>query len=674
VPPTPRRLVVRNTGAALALVGLAALAVALGGCRRANEGEPAAFVGSATCQGCHATETTAWRSSQHALAMQDARPSTVLGRFDSTRFAAGGIASVFFRRGDAYFVNTVGGDGQPHEYQIRNTFGVYPLQQYLVELPGGFVQTLFTAWDARPATQGGQRWFSLGPVAIAEHSDEFHWTGRQYNWNYMCADCHSTAVRKGYDAGADQFRTTMAEIDVACEACHGPGSNHAKWARYPSWLRRFRWSSNGLPNQLTERHGARWSIDSTTGNARRSTPRTSDREIETCAQCHARRSHIADGYVAGRPFFDYYTPLLLMPELYFADGQQRDEVYTYGSFLQSRMYGAGVTCSDCHEPHAAKLRRPGNGVCGQCHRAAKYDTTAHHFHPAASAGARCVSCHMPDTTYMQIDPRHDHSIRIPRPDLSVDYGVPNACNRCHADRDARWASAQIRAHYPNPKPGYEHFAGSFAADERGDVRAVDSLTAIAGDSTQPAVVRASAIARLGTHAGSVTASALEAWSRDRSALVRLGVLQALETLAPEQRMPIAVPLLSDATRSVRQGAAWVLAPVSKSLTAPDQRAAFTRASAEFIDSQRYNADRTPNRIALGVFYAQLGQLDSATAELRAATRLSPRQAQAYLALAEVLRAQGRTPDAIAELERGSALLPGDAQIGALLRALRGGGR
>jgi len=602
------------------------------------------------------------------MAMQTAGPSTVLGRFDSTRFFDAGVASTFVRRGDKYFVNTVGADGKPHDYEIRYTFGVSPLQQYLVELNGGFVQPLFTAWDARPASQGGQRWFSLSPGTVAEHAEEFHWSGRAYNWNYMCADCHSTAVRKGYDASADRFRTTMSEINVSCESCHGPGSRHAKWARYPSIIRRF-WSGNGLSNQLTERHGASWSIDSATGNARRSTARTSDREIETCAQCHARRSHIADGYAAGRPLFDHYTPLLLMPELYFADGQQKDEVYTYGSFLQSKMYSAGVTCSDRHEPHSAKLRRPGNAVCGQCHRAAKYDTTAHHFHPANSVGARCVSCHLPDTTYMQIDPRHDHSIRIPRPDRSVTLGVPNACNRCHTDRDARWAAAHVRAHYPSPNPGFQRFAESFAADDRRDAQAGDSLVGIASDATQPAIVRGSAIARLGALGASVPPRFLEAWVRDSSILVRLGALQALELLPPEQRPPFAVPLLNDATRSVRQGAAWLLAPGSKSFTTPDQRAAFSRAAGEFIDSQRYNADRAPNRIVLGVFYAQLGQLDSAATELRAATILEPKQPQPYLALAEVLRTQGRNADAVAELERAASILPKDPQIAAMLRSI-----
>src|SRR5262249_43419870 len=143
-----------------------------------------------------------------------------------------------------------------------------------------------------------------------------------------------------------------------------------------------------------------------------------------------------------------------------------DEVYNYASFLQSKMYSKGVTCSDCHDPHTQKLRAPANGVCAQCHRPATYDTSAHHFHRAGSPGAQCAACHMPDTMYMQIDARRDHSIRIPRPDLSVTLGVPNACNRCHTNQNAQWAAAAIRRWYPNPNPGFQRFANAFAADDR----------------------------------------------------------------------------------------------------------------------------------------------------------------------------------------------------------------
>ena len=651
----------RITAAALALiVGVVGALVLFG---RTHESQaPAVFVGSARCATCHRSQFAGWRTSQHAVAMQPATPATVLGRFDSTRFDAGGVTSTFLRRGDTSVVNTEGADGRHHDYAIRYTFGVYPLQQYLVDFPGGRVQALTIAWDARPAARGGQRWFTLYPGVIVAHTDPFHWTGQQNNWNFMCADCHSTGVRKGYDAATGEFRTTRAEMNVACEACHGPGSRHTRWGSYPRIVRRLVWHDDGLPAQLTERSGTQWVRDSSAPTAHRSAPRSTDREIETCAQCHASRAHIAEGYTAGVALLDYYIPSLLLPDLYFPDGQQRDEVYDYGSFLQSRMYHAGVTCADCHEPHDQRLRAPGNAVCTQCHRSSVFDTSAHHFHPAASAGAQCISCHMPDTAYMEIDPRHDHSIRIPRPDLSVALGLPNACNRCHTSREARWADSAMRSWYGRRSAGFQRFAGAFAADERGQVGAADSLATVFGDSGQPVIVRASALARLARYPGQVAFGAARTGADDRNALVRLAALQVLEAFPPRERVTTAVPLLGDARRAVRQGAAWVLAPLADSLRTPLQKRAFAAAAAEFIESQRYNADRAGNRLSLAAFYAQRGKLDSATTEYRAALRLAPQLREARLGLAVVLNALGRTADAMRTLDSARAQYPRDRDV------------
>lgn len=610
----------------LAAVAMWAVGIVLA--TRHTAAAPPHFVGAATCARCHSAEYSAWKGSQHSLAMQDATPSAVLGDFNNQRFTNANVTFTFSRRGDTSIVNTIGTDGALHDYAVRYTFGVWPLQQYLVALPNGRVQALLVAWDARPASQGGQRWFSLTPGSEASHTDPFHWTGRQWNWNYMCADCHSTAVRKQYDAQKDAFHTSFAEINVSCEACHGPGSSHAAWARYPGVIRNLLWRVDPLPRKMTERRGATWSIDSATGNAHRSAPRTTDHEIETCAQCHARRNHIADGYTAGVRFTDYYTPLPIIHPLYYPDGQQHDEVYTYASFLQSKMYGFGVTCSDCHDPHTGKTRKPGNAVCLQCHRAAKYDTPAHHFHQANTPGAQCVSCHMPDTTYMGIDRRHDHSLRIPRPDLSVALGVPNACNRCHMDKNARWAAAQVRAWYPHPNPGFQRFTFSFAADDRGDPTAVESLGAIANDPSEPWMVRASALARLGRYPSAIALQASEKWSRDPNPVVRLYALQILETAPGPDRIVIAGPLLRDPLRGVRQEAAWLVAPVADSLPSGDKQA-FTTAAAEYIDSQRYNADRPQSRLSLATFYAELGQLDSAAAEFRGAAKLDSAEAARF---------------------------------------------
>jgi hypothetical protein len=623
-----------------------AASFAVPACRPRGRDQPLAFVGSEKCASCHRREYDAWRTSQHSRAMQTATPANVLGRFDGTKLENGGVSYTFLRRGDTSVVRTIGSAGTPGDFAIRYTFGVYPLQQYLVELRGGHVQALLAAWDARPASQGGQRWFSLAPNTEASHAERFHWTGSQYNWNYMCADCHSTAVRKQYEPATDSFHTTFSEINVACEACHGPGSRHVSWARYPSLLRGMFWRDDGLASQLTERRGITWSIDSASGNAHRSAPRTTEREIQTCTQCHARRNHIADGYTAGAPLLDYYVPLPLLAGMYYPDGQQLDEDYTVASFQQSKMYSMGVTCADCHDPHTGKPRRPGNQVCLQCHRAAKYDTAAHHHHAAGSAGAQCVSCHLPDTTYMQIDPRHDHSIRIPRPDLSVALGVPNACNRCHTEHDARWASGLVKYWFPTPNPGFQRFTWAFAADDRNDPGAADSLGVIANDATEPWIVRASALARLAARPGATALQAAQRWSADTNPVIRFYALSELEGMGAEQRLSLATPLLRDRRRAIRQEAAWLLAPLAGSLDSATHRA-FDAAAAEFVASQRYNADRAPSRLRLVAFYAQLGRLDSAATEFKAAARLDSVAAAQY---AEALStAAASSPEATALL-------------------------
>ena len=193
--------------------------------------EAPGYVTRAVCAECHEAQVEAWTGSHHDLAMQEASPATVLGEFDGARVRHFGVTSKFFRRGGEFYVRTEGPDGEPHDYRIAYTFGVAPLQQYLIAFPGGRYQALGLAWDTRPAGAGGQRWFHLTPDEKIPPGDSLHWTGRLQNWNSQCADCHSTGLSKGYVPEADSFATTWSEIDVSCEACHGPGSAHVAWAR-----------------------------------------------------------------------------------------------------------------------------------------------------------------------------------------------------------------------------------------------------------------------------------------------------------------------------------------------------------------------------------------------------------------------------------------------------------
>ena len=618
------------------------------------------YVGSAACEDCHADAYRRWQESQHAVAMQVADERSVLGDFSGVRFRNRGVTSEFFRRNGWFMVRTDGPDGALADFEVRHTFGVYPLQQYLVDLPGGRVQALSIAWDARPKEQGGQRWFHLYPNERIDHRDELHWTQRQQNWNFMCSDCHSTGVRKNYDAATGSFATTWAETSVGCEACHGPGSAHVDLARAAAAGGREQ-ASGGLTVRFDERRGAAWVIDPATGSASRTTQRTTSRELDVCAQCHARRGQFSNDYRPGEPFTDHYLPALLNEGLYHADGQQLDEVFNWGSFLSSRMHGKGVTCGDCHEPHGGKLHAPGNAVCTQCHAAAKFDAPDHHFHEPGTAGASCASCHMQTETYMVVDPRHDHSFRIPRPDRSASLGVPNACNQCHEDRGPDWAAAEIRKRHPEPKPGFQGFAEAFAAADRGDSAATIALAQVAANQEESAIARASAIDRLAGLTGENALLAAEAALEDPSPLVRRAAIAVFEQLPPLQRQAV-MPLLGDLSRIVRMQAARTLAPLADDAFDATTLAAFRVAAAEYVAAERFNADRPENRTNLGGFLAERGEAVGAEAEYRAALRLDPRFVPAWANLADLMRMLGREADAESALREGLAVVPGAAAL------------
>src|SRR5271157_5451924 len=226
----------------------------------AGADQPATFVGAQACADCHTVQFDAWKGSHHALAMQKATEATVLGDFADAKLEHFGATTSFFRNGDKFMVRTDGPDGALHDYPIAYTFGVYPLQQYLIEFPDGRLQALGVAWDSRPKANGGQRWFHLYPNEPIPHDDILH-------WNFMCAECHSTDVHKNYDAKTDTFATTFAEISVGCETCHGAGSDHVAWAKaHAHWSAADDKDDMGLLVRFDERKDAGWTVDPKIGN------------------------------------------------------------------------------------------------------------------------------------------------------------------------------------------------------------------------------------------------------------------------------------------------------------------------------------------------------------------------------------------------------------------------
>ncbi len=618
------------------------------------------YVGGAACASCHAKETEAWQGSHHDRAMAVASESNVLARFDGTTFRHQGVTSTFFRRGAKFFVNTDGPDGKLADFEVTHTFGVTPLQQYLIPFPGGRLQALGVAWDSRPAAQGGQRWFHLYPDRKLKAGDPLHWTGIDQVWNYQCADCHSTNLRKNYDQATHTYATTWTDINVNCEACHGPGSNHLAWAKKEGDWARFGGAGKGLPVALDERRGAGWVIDAASGNAARTRPRETSREIEVCARCHARRGQFTDQWHAGHPLADGFRTQLIEPGLFFDDGQQRDEVFNHGAFLGSRMHAKGVTCSDCHEPHTQKLRALGHAVCSQCHLPTKYEAAEHHHHEPGTKGAECASCHMPTTTYMVVDPRHDHGFRVPRPDRTVSLGLPNACNQCHTDRPPQWAADAVKSWFPQPLPGFQTFAEAFTSADRSAAGATPPLVAVAQDRGLSGFVRASAVRRLGQRLDPATLPALRGALADPDALVRAAAAAALAGVDPGTRGQWLPPLLGDPVRQVRMEAARALAGEPEARLSPPQRDAFAVAIQEYVAAERFNADRPEGRANLGNLHATQGRFDEAVAAYRSALALDPSFEPAALNLADVYRGGGMEAEAERTLREALARAPRSA--------------
>ena len=593
----------------------------------------------------------------------------MLGDFDDAVFGEGDARTRFFRRGDRYLVQTAGRDGRAALFEVPFVFGVEPLQQLLVRLPGGRLQAFPVAWDSRAEHEGGQRWFHLTPDDPPRPGDPFHWTGVYQTWNHQCASCHSTAVARGYDAATDTYETTWVEIDVGCQACHGGGAAHVAGAR-----------GEGPRTRL-----------------RRIQP---ERELDVCGPCHALRSELTADAVPGGPFFDHYDLALPTPPLYFADGRIREEVYVTGSFLQSRMHAAGVACGDCHEPHRGTLRRDGNALCLGCHGPAAperfataapagrdYDSAAHHGHAAGSAAAECVTCHMPERVYMGVDGRRDHAFRVPRPALDATTGAPSVCATCHADRAPGWAAEMI-ARWQGSTTGPED------ADPASELAAASrpTLLRLAAGTRAPAIVRAAALERL-VSLGGVPAERLAPLTRDPSPLVRTAAARAARAAAsdgPVDPRPLLDPLLGDPVRAVRFEAARGLLAARAGAATHDVSARHDAVLAELV-AVLENASDTPAALnRLGELAEARGQADpedpyraalrldpgheaaarhlarrhaarsdpaAAEAVLRDALSWNPQSAGLRFAHGLVLADLGREAEALAALEQAAAIAP-----------------
>lgn len=631
----------------------------------------ASYVGSETCVNCHQIEVEAWQGSHHDMAMRHATEESVLGNFNDQVFTFEGSPNRFYRKGGEYWVNIQGPDGQWHDYKISYTFAWKPLQQYMVEFEDGRVQLIPFAWDSRRKEEGGQRWFHLYPDTTP--TDEFYWTNTGQNWNFMCADCHSTNLQKNYDAKSNTYDTTWSEINVGCEACHGPSSEHVNAAK--------RAENSGKPMTVGNHFGfdrdLSMAVKEWVYKEGHSTLQPKEiiktQQVQMCAQCHSRRTQLnEDADHVNGSFLDKYRLSLVSQELYYHDGQIYDENYVYGSFLQSAMAEKGVTCTNCHDPHTAELKIPEEAVCAQCHLASEYTPEKHTFHLANTEASQCTTCHMPETTYMQVDPRRDHSWHVPRPDLSQHISTPNVCTSCHEDKTNKWANEALAEWFPNSNyRNQQHFAVAFYADSIGHRGAPDALAYSSQDSTLSDIIRASALERNGGNSGQNTLVSLARAIKHESDMIRLGAVAGSSGYAFSDRWQILEPLLNDPVLSVRAEAAGALIRHYGEMN-PLQRERIMPALQDYMDIQSFNADRGFGRTNLANVYRDLGEFDKAIASYEKAMEVEPYFENSYVNLADLYRVQGREELALQTLLRGikaqpkSSALPYSAGL-ALLR-------
>jgi len=615
----------------------------------------AEYVGSEACIDCHQDYYDEWKGSHHDLAMDRATPDTVLGDFNNAEIEQFGIKSRLFHQDDKYMVHTEGPDGNMADFEVKYVFGVTPLQQYMVEfdrpadMPDNEIarlQVLRISWDTER-----KKWFYLLPPDVDEKlapDDDLHWTGIAQRWNNMCADCHSTNLQKNFDVKTKTYHTTFSEIDVGCEACHGPSSLHVELAESKSlfWDRKLGFGLTGLKEDA----------------------RT---QIHTCAPCHSRRRLVSPDFRPGEDYYDHYGNELLQRETYHADGQILDEVYVYSSFIQSKMYHKGIRCTDCHNPHTARLKYKDNAVCTTCHQhpAGKYDGPAHHHHDPDSTGAACAECHIPQTTYMAVDPRRDHSLRIPQPELSVELSTPNACTRCHlqkeidegklpefAERDdlkqyldwilaARDGDPQVKQvlaridaemkqacdewykGQPRGPRQRRHFAFALDAARRGEPEGDEELIDLVSDGRLPAIVRATAMFELGRYDNEASTRTTVKYLKDFDPQIRAAAVAGLQGRLHEEELAMTLAsLLNDPVRSVRTEAARVLAGVSdrgRRAMRGAQRDRLKVVLAEYEKGQMLNNDVAGGHMNLGLLYENLGDSDRAIGSYEAAIRVQP---------------------------------------------------
>jgi tetratricopeptide (TPR) repeat protein len=600
----------------------------------------AGYAGDAACKACHAPEFDKWATSHHGLAERPLRPDLDKAAFEPPKsFTHGTQTTTAQMAGDTAQVTALGFNNEVKPFTIDRVIGHDPLRQFLVNGQNGRVHTLEATWDPHK-----NEWFNVYGNEDRKPGEWGHWTGRGMVWNTMCASCHSTRVRKNYDASTDTFHTTMAQQTVSCEACHGPMKEHA----------------TKLTAQGAKPYTKQPSFTIPTTDEQRLKNQES---MHACALCHARRTELTGDFKPGDNFWDHHSLAIVdHTDIFYPDGQIRDEDYEFSSFMSSRMHAAGVRCVDCHDPHSGKRILPGNSLCMRCHTQGGFPNApviipaAHTFHLPESTGSQCVNCHMPQTTYMQRHPRHDHGFTIPDPLLTKQFNIPNACNKCHQDKDTDWSLAAAEKWYGDKmNRRTRQRAMLMAKGRRGDDDARDGLIAWLQTDDTP-YWKASASLLLDRWTGSEDVrNALKTQLQHTHPIVRESAVRSLEAgieADPANVRSAIEPMLDDAVRNVRVAAAWALR---------DHLDLESTAGKELLHMLNLNADQPSGQMQLGQFEFARNNLPKAIEHMRRAIAWDPNSPPFHHDLAMIESIAGDTKASIASLSEAIRLNPNEPE-------------
>ncbi len=565
--------------------------------------------------------------------MLPANSASVLGDFNDVTVEFHGIETRLFRQANNFRVATTGQHGDLQEFQVKYTFGHYPLQQYLVDIGKGQLQALNIAWDGRSAVEGGQRWFHLQANEDIDPEHPFFWTRHFQNSNSRCIECHSTNFRKKFDPKISSYETSWSETGVGCESCHGPASRHLDLAT----TRQLDGVDKGFEKQRMP--GLSWKFR---GDGEIASPSgiKNDADIDTCGGCHSRRSSTADD-IPGVAYHQQYRLALLEQGLYFSDGQINEEVYVMGSFLQSKMQRKGVACSNCHNPHSGKLIARGNALCTQCHKPSTFDIADHHRHQPGSAGAKCVNCHMPERLYMSVDLRRDHSFTIPDPLLSTNSNAPNACTSCHLGKTNNWAAETLKDW------GVAQRQNTWAVINRG-LEKNDSLKFKAYALNSPAlklasIRQATLISKLAAFPSRLGIDTVAPQLANPDPLIRRAAVSALQYMPVQTRWQLLNPLIEDPVKVIRLEVASGLADALVQLSGKDAERLGMLID-EYRESLNYNSDSPAGQLGIGILEARLGYSILAENAYLRALEIEPNYVPALINLSDFYRSSGRDPD------------------------------